>query len=498
MAIEDRWQATVTQISGGATLFVIARLFSKFVGFAFTLIITRQIGAAGYGLYSYAISLIAMLILLAPVGSDKSLLRFLPEFRDDRRRADTIVSLSFVTAIVGGVLFGSVLLLAAPLISEFTLDEPQFVTFLQLIAILVPIRSLIITTTNTFRALKLIRIQLAVKQIAEPFLKLLVTLFAFWLGYSLYGVVIGVVIGGSLTLAIGIVAILRYTDISLSLAITVEEFKSYYNFSLPIAVKNMGGILYSKTDIIMLGLFVSSASVGVYNIAVLLATLIALPLTGFNQLFPSFASELYNADEQDELSAIHLTLVRWTFTITLFGIGFLAVYRTKVLGVFGEDFQLAELSLLLLLGGQMGNSLGYGSGYFLTVSDHQYVLLINQWTFGLLNVGLNYLGIVTFGIHGAALATASVMALQNFTRIVESWYLEDYYPYDLSVLRPVFPAIIGILVMILVKGLLDGYISVVVGAALGFLSYAILLYHFGLEQEDIALLQELHTSVDQE
>lgn len=497
MAIEDRWQAAVSQISGGATLYVVARLFSKFVGFAFTLVVTRQIGAAGYGLYSYAISLIAVLMLLAPAGSDKSLLRFLPEFRDDGRRMDSIVGLSFVTATIGGALFGSALFLSAPLISEFTLDEPRFVTFLQLIAILLPIRSLTGTISNTFRALKLIRPQLAVKQIAEPVLKLLVTLFAFWLGYSLYGVVIGVVIGGFLTLLIGVVALWRYTDISLSLAVTVEEFKSYYNFSLPIAVRNVGGILYSKTDIIMLGWFVSSASVGAYSIAVLLATLIALPLTGFNQLFPSFASELYHADEQDELSAINSTLIRWTFTISLFGVAFLAVYRTKVLGVFGEDFLLAELSLLLLLGGQLGNSLAYGSGYFLTVSDHQYVLLINQWTFGLLNVGLNYIGIVTFGLHGAALATASVMVLQNVTRVVESWYLEGYFPYKLGVLRPVFPAIIGVLVMISVRELLGGYTSVVVGGAFGFVSYGILLYIFGMEQEDVVLLRKLYSSVNQ-
>lgn len=491
MPPNNYWKDAISQVSGAAILYILAKLFTKVVGLAFTLVVTHQVGAAGYGIYSYAISLIAVIMLIAPAGSNESLLRFLPEFREMPRKINSIVTLSFTTALGGGCIFGIALFFATPLISQLTLGQPKFIVFLQLTAILVPIRSLIGAVSNTFRALKLIRPQIAVGQLSEPILKLLMTLLAFRLGYSLYGVVIGIIMAGFLTLLIAIATLWYYTDVSLSIDVKAGELKSFYNFSLPISFRNIGSILYSKTDIIMLGWFVSSANIGIYNISVLLATLIALPLTGFNQLFPSFASELYHADQQEELAEINSTLIRWTLIISLFGISFLGVYRTNLLGIFGEDFISAEISLLLLLSGQLSNALTYGSGYFLTVSDHQYTLLINQWAFGLLNVGLNFIGIMAFGIHGAALATASVMALQNITRVAESWYLEGYFPYELAIFRPVVPAISGTLVMLAVQTLLDGYLSVAVGGLLGIVSYGILVYAFGLEQEDIELLEEL-------
>lgn len=469
---EQKWTRAVSKISGDAVQFMAGNLLSKAIGFVFTLVVTNHIGAGGYGLYSYAISLIGIVVLFAPAGADKSVLRFLPEFSDQRRRANGIVGLSLLTAAVGGLLFGGALFLAAPYIAENTLDSAEFVVVLWIIAALVPIRALTITVENTFRGLKLIRPQIVVQQIGVPVLQLGGVLAAFYLGYAVRGVVAGVVVGTFLALILGLWLLWSQTSVRPSLALQRSELKSYYDFSLPMGVRNAGSALYSKADVLVLGWFASPAVVGAYSVAVLVTTIVSLPLSGFNQIFPSFASELYHADEIDQLRSIHSTLIRWTVTISLFAILFLAIYRIEMLRLFGPEFVIAGVSLVLLLIGQMMDAIAYGSGYFLSVSDHQYPMVANQWVFGVLNLGLNIIAIPALGMVGAALATATSISLQNAARIVEAWYLEGYVPYETSILWQTTPVWGGAAVMAAIQGLLDGVGALVVGGTLGFIASA--------------------------
>lgn len=436
-------------------------------------------------------SLVTVIMLFAPLGANKSLLRFLPEFRNKKRRLNDIVGISFLTAICGGVFSGVILFFLSPYISKLTFGNYQFVLVLQIVAVLIPIRSVLLVLTDTFRALKLIRPQVVMQHIADPIFQLVAVLLAFLFGYSLYGVIGAVVVGTSLSVAVGFIALYYYTEIHPSISGEKAEIVSYFKFSIPITFRDLGGALYSKTDILMLGWFVSSASVGRYNIAVLLATLIALPLSGFNQIFPSFASELYHSNEHEKLSTIQSILIRWTLTISLFTVAFMGVFRIEILSIFGEEFLLAELSFLLLISGQLIDSIAFGSGYYLSASDHQYVLLMNQWFFGGLNVVLNYIGITYFGITGAALATATVISLQNITRIIESWHFENHFPYQINTLKIIPPAMGGLFVMALIQRVLEGYLSVGIGGVLGFVAYSVLLYSFGFEKEDVMLLRKL-------
>jgi len=488
MTSEDLWEDAISEITGGALIFVVSKLFSKVLGYVFTLVVIWAIGANGYGQFSYAMSIIAVLMILAPVGSDKSLLRFLPDVRANDGNADGVVSLSLLTAAIGGTVLGAGLYVTAPTISGLTLDEEGFVSVIRIIAVLLPVNAVLAAIVHTLRALKLIRLQVGIEHVLRPVLKLFIVLTLLYLGFGIQGLMAGIVLSGLLTVPVGFWLLYRLTDLSVSRPGFDDGLSAYYNFSLPLAFRNVGGMLYSKTDVLMLGFFVSSANVGYYNVAILLSTLTVLPLTGLNQIFPAIASELYHSDKRDLLMAIQSTLIRWTLIISLFLVVSLAIYRRAVLGIFGQGFTAAGIALLLLLIGRIADSLTYGSGYYLTVSDHQYILLANQWTFGTLNLVLNYVAISALGIVGAALATGTVMTLQNVTRIVECWYLETHFPYDLNLLNPFAPIAGAAICMVLVREGIGGVPAIFLGGTLGLLLYAVLLYRFGLTGEDKHML----------
>jgi O-antigen/teichoic acid export membrane protein len=154
-----------------------------------------------------------------------------------------------------------------------------------------------------------------------------------------------------------------------------------------------------------------------------------------------------------------------------------------MLRLFGPEVVIAGVSLVLLLIGQMMDAVAYGSGYFLSVSDHQYTMLANQWVFGVLNLGLNILAIPAFGMVGAALATATSISLQNAARVVEAWYLEGYVPYEASTLWQTVPVWGGAAVMAAVQGLLNGVGALAIGGTLGFIASAIGLALFATAED---------------
>ena len=232
----------------------------------------------------------------------------------------------------------------------------------------------------------------------------------------------------------------------------------------------------------------SASEVGIYSVSILVATIISLPLAGFNQFFPSVSSRLYSNDEYEMLQTVYRVVTRWAISLSLLVALPAVIYRRELLSVFGPEFVEGQAVLLLFVGGQFVNALSGPSNDLLTMTDNQYVVLCNNWGFGLLNVGLNYVFIQEYGLLGAAMATASILAALNVARVLEVWYFEGYVPYSRRVWKPAFAAACATVALVGARQFLSGYTLLVAGSALGVLVFLAVLWLFGLESEDRKLL----------
>ena len=98
------------------------------------------------------------------------------------------------------------------------------------------------------------------------------------------------------------------------------------------------------------------SAVGIYNISVLLATVVVLPLAALNRIFPSVASQLYEAGQRAELETVYATVTRWGLTVSLPIAVFGIVLGSEVLTVFGSGFSTGELVLAFFLLGESTTS----------------------------------------------------------------------------------------------------------------------------------------------
>ena len=486
---EDVALTSLRSVSRGASMHLVGKFLFDVLDFVLHVILTRALGSSAYGVFAYGHTFVQIAIVFTNLGTNNSLLKYIPEYENDPRKQRLMVGLAYITSFTASFVVAAAMFLLAPTINAYTLDEPLFTGVLQLFAIMLVFDTMLRVFNTTFRALERLEFQVLVQQIARPSVRIAAVLVALALGLEFYGVMASLVAASLLVLMLAFGIYVSRIDLRPTAdprKASRGEIVQYYNFSVPLMVKDAGAILRSRVDILMVGFFLSSTAVGIYNVALLISSMIGLALSSFNQLFPPVASRLYSNGDIEELNDLFGIVTRWTVTIMLFlGVAAL-VYRVELLLLFGEEFATdaaAMVVVLFVVGRLFSNGTG-PSGYLLMISEHQYVLLANQWFFGVLNVVANYYFIMEYGLLGAALATTIVNALNNIVKLLEIWYLEGLFPYSLSYLKP-FGACGGAgLAMYLVGFYLSGLTLLVVGGLVGLVTYAALLVALGIERED--------------
>lgn len=484
---QDGVTTSLTSVFRGGSLFTVGYGASTFFGFLTNLFLTRLLGATGYGMFAYAKTVLELALKFSNLGTDKSLMRYLPAQSSNPDDQEATLTLAYGTSLAASLLTAAMLIAGAQVIATYTIDDPVFVDVLRLFALILVFDTLTQVVASTFRALELAEFDIFISRISRSGIRLVAAALSFFVGLQLFATVAVIMAASVITLGIAIWLAVRRLDIQPTVTVRPEiDIKEYYNYSLPLASKDLGSFFYTRADIIMIGIFLSSSAVGIYNIAVLLTTVITLPLSAVNQLFPPVASRLYSAENHDELAEVYVAVSRWSMTGALpLAIGAI-VYRNELLALFGAEFVTGGTILAVLAIAKFVDTAVGPSGFMLMMTDHQYLLLANQWTFAAANIVLNYVFIAEFGVIGAAYASALVLAALNLLRVTEVWYLEGYHPFRKSFLKPIAASLpaASIMLLSLVISPVSSIVTMFVGGAIACFVYASCLFAFGIDPVD--------------
>ncbi len=489
-------RTSLATIVRGSSLYTVGKIVSDVGEFLLHLLVSRWLGAGLYGLFAYGKTLAFTALLLTNLGSDKSIVRYLPKYEDDPEKRRFLLALAWVTSLSGGLVVAGGLFVFAPTVTALTLDEPGFVSVLRLFAVILFVDTAANVLYATFRALEIIEYEVFSKRLLKPVLRVLGVGAALIFGASIYGVVIAMVVASVATLAVAGYLFLSNLEIRPRLrspAGTRKTVRSYYNYSLPLSAKEAGTVMQGRVDVLMVGFFLSSAAVGIYNVSVLLAGVLYIPLLAANQLFAPVVSRLYSQGRTADLQATYRAVTRWIFTVSLLLAIVLVVFRSELLGLFGPEFTAGAAVLTLFVAAQLCNAAVGPSGDLLMMTDHQYAVMANEWIFGVANVALNIVFIQLFGIVGAALASAGVLAARNLTKLTEVWYFEGMQPYSRAFFKPVIAGCVAAAGMAAVHSAVSPVTglgigaTVALGSGVGIGLYAGTLWTVGFEPIDYDL-----------
>jgi len=161
--------------------------------------------------------------------------------------------------------------------------------------------------------------------------------------------------------------------------------------------------------------------------------LTSIVLVAVNSILSPKISQMFASNDHD---ALKNTIQKSTKIIFIASSPVLVTYYLfpdYIMGLFGAEFEVGALALVILAVGQFFNAISGPVGQVLNMTDKEYVLRNTAIIAALLNLILNYILIPQYGINGAAIATAISRILWNLMCIVYIYrklgVLVMYFPF---------------------------------------------------------------------
>lgn len=186
----------------------------------------------------------------------------------------------------------------------------------------------------------------------------------------------------------------------------------------PMLLSSAMFLVMSWTDTLLVGHFLEEDQVGIYRVAFRMAAVVTLVQAAVNSYAaPLFAERHASGDRAGLKAALRqTTLLNVAFSVPAFGV--LVAVPAWWMGWFGEAFEAGATCLVWLAAGQVVNALCGPVMYLLNMTGHERPAQRIVWVAALGNLGLNLWAIPRFGIEGAAVSTAFSMALWNVAAAV--------------------------------------------------------------------------------
>ncbi len=419
---------------GGVGVFAL-RLGAVVLGLALQIGLTRSLGKEGYGLLAVVLSWAGILVALAGLGMDTTLVRFLPSYPPQKKWGLFRGMLGWTARVMGtgGVLAGGVLALWA---WQLPLDSP-WRPILWVTAALIPVQLLAMHQQSVLRGIKNPVRSLVPDQIVRPLVSgglLAALLLTGGVVQPVHGA--WVILGGFVvSLFWSFWTVRRHLPLEAKMADPATEPQVWRGVAGPLLWITLMNIGINRLDPAMVGWLDDPASAGLYAVASRASDLLLFGLAAVNAVAAPLISELYVQGKREELQNMLCLAARGIALFTLPAAAFLLFFGEWMLAWFGSEFVEARPAMVWLIGGQCINALAGSVGFLLTMTGHQKVAARILTLCAALKIGANLVLIPLYGEIGAAISAAAMVALWNILLYREVRRRLDFEPTILALFR---------------------------------------------------------------
>ena len=207
--------------------------------------------------------------------------------------------------------------------------------------------------------------------------------------------------------------------------------------SAPLAVAASCAIIYTRCDSVMIGILMTTAEVGVYSISLKLISVVQIALSPVREsVYPKLIA-LYNSDR----NAYQKTYIRVSSMLTwmyIVGVIFSFLILPFVFQFLNKEYEKAfSIYNIYVLGTFFMYNAALRAGHF-TMINKGNILMYTQLFSLIINIILNYIGICLVGVYGAAIAT---VITQGVTLMISNLFFgqegRQVFEWQLKALNPV-------------------------------------------------------------
>lgn len=417
----DRVDGHTREVFAGTVVAFGTKVAGVGLTFVFNVLIARMFGPAGAGNYFLAATVTLVATVVARAGLDNTLLRFIASANADRDwgRARGVYARGMSLALGTSVLAALAMYVTAPLLAGGLFSKAELTPMLRLMAFAVVPTSILMLHSEAIKALKRIMASLVVYGVGLPAVGIVALLVLPGTGGEL-DAAWAHTLGAALTALLGLGLWKRYTR-GFDGPVRPIALTTLVNSSFPLFLVATMTLVMAWTGTVLLGVWGTSAEVGIFTAAARTALLTSLILVAANSVAaPKFAELFHRGD----MSALGSVARRTAGLVTALASPiFLAFVLMPefFMGLFGPDFRAGGPVLLVLALGQFANVMSGSVAYVLMMCGRERLLRNNMAVSALFNVVLNLVLIPVWGMMGAAVATAISITTLNFGAAYLVW-----------------------------------------------------------------------------
>lgn len=206
----------------------------------------------------------------------------------------------------------------------------------------------------------------------------------------------------------------KYRPVNVIKVLPRFDSRDWFLLLLPLSFSAAMLALFNQTDVLLLGWISTLDAVGEYRVAAQAAILVSFPLTAVNMFMASNISRLNTLNQRDELQVMAIKAARFALLLALPLASVFWIWGHTILGtVFGQDYSNGYIALSILCVGQIVNVATGAVGYLLNMTGRTKEFAVATFVAAIVNIGLNVFLIPKYGAVGAAIATAMTTILYN-------------------------------------------------------------------------------------
>lgn len=377
-------------------------------------ILGNQLGPENYGTFSYAISVVALLVVIVSLGWPNALMRFTVQYIEQKEWR----------LLRGSIICAHIFIIASASLTALGLWGISFwhdvvsssmSTSLRFAALLLPLSVLIGLHQRLFQGLHNVGASIVPREILLP---ILVAISVFLAKVSNASEALLIYTGATLLSSI-FTSTYVWKSLPKQLYGIQAEFRTreWLTVSLPVVFSGISQTIMNRTDVLMLGSMVDMQAVGFYSLAKRIALLNTFVMTAVNLIgAPMLASAFYSGNQGNFQAILNKTRI-WCMLGALPLFSVIVVWPQGILNFFGDDFvEAASLLQIIALGQFINASTGLvGSALVMTGSERLFAWTVGATT--LLNITGNLITIPKWGAIGAAWVTALSIAILNIWQL---------------------------------------------------------------------------------
>lgn len=380
------------------------------------ILMARLLGAEGYGVLAMVLAWLQVLSMIALFGSNFLLLRFVPVYANSESWSllRGLLQEGAWGSLLISIIIYSVMAVVLATLSESLSEQVRMAFYVGIAAL--PFYALSAQRQSILRGLNRVAMALSPELIIRPLLLIVfLILVAAWKQLELtpsIALSLNVLAAGA-AFALGWYWQNQAMPDKVRTSHPERRTHEWLRMAFPLFMIAGIQLLIIRIDIIMLGSIAGRQQAGFYAAASRIADLVIFALAAANAVFAPAIASMHARGDMAKLQKILVLLAKGMLLFTVPLVVAIGILGHSILGVFGNEYKMAYIPLLVLVAGQMVNALSGPVGYLLTMTGHQVQSLRILGLVAVINIVLNATLIPLYGMIGAAVATAVTTVLWN-------------------------------------------------------------------------------------